>query len=81
MCLKHINNLTGVTHNPPSRTLGPNKQSSADNLFHHAPANTGKECLNVYVCVSDKEKEKVKVVQGHESSIKLGSREYAPAKQ
>ncbi len=56
MFLEHINNLTGVPHNPPSRTLGPNKQPSADNLFHHAPANTGRECLNA--CVFERERER-----------------------
>lgn len=77
MCLEHINNLAGVPHNPPSRTLGPNKQPSADNLFHHAPANTGRECLNVCVCLRETERE-VDVVQGHEHSIKHESREYPP---
>lgn len=46
-CLWHKNNLSGIPNNPPSETQGPNKQPSAVNLFHHAPANISSECVNV----------------------------------
>lgn len=68
--LKYTNGLIGVPHNPPSRTLGPNKQPSADNLFHHALANMG-ECMRVCVCERERQKGEVETVQGHEYSIKL----------
>lgn len=68
--LKYTNGLIGVPHNPPSRTLGPNKQPSADNLFHHALANMG-ECVRVCVWERERQKGEVETVQGHEYSIKL----------
>lgn len=48
MWLEHINNLTGVPRNPPSRTLGPNKQPSADKLF---PPRSSKQAGSVWMCM------------------------------
>lgn len=72
--MSQAHNLTGVPHNPSSRTLGPNKQPSADNLFHHAPANIGRARWR------ERERQigEVETVQGHEYSIELESREYPP---
>lgn len=46
--LKNINNFSGVPRNPPCRTLGPNKQPSADNLF---PPRSSKHRRGVFDCV------------------------------
>lgn len=41
------NNITGVPHDQPSRTLGPNKQPSVDSLSHNTLANIE----GVWTCV------------------------------